>query len=214
MADVYAFPTEMPSQGCLGTSTVADDRVERPDGVPDDMWFAVQSVRTMHRIPGVQYREVPVPSSLADFGIGVEIECRTSQSSDITSSREQEFSSQVATGWIMVLYSTSERRDWGSQWRCVAFARMPLDSEEEDCLTPTMYWDDMCTHFDNVVPDSVGGTVTVTRNTSFGTMDSSSHAGCEIRASWTPLADVDGMDAGKQIVLWSRFINSAVHYSE
>ena len=64
MADIYAFPT--------GESN--DGRPVRPQGVPDEVWAAVESVSTMKRIHDVRYREIPVPSTLADYGIGVEFE--------------------------------------------------------------------------------------------------------------------------------------------
>ena len=59
MADIYAFPT--------GESN--DGRPVRPQGVPDEVWAAVESVSTMKRIHDVRYREIPVPSTLADYGI-------------------------------------------------------------------------------------------------------------------------------------------------
>ena len=47
------------------------DMPERPVGVPDAVWSAVESVRSMPRVTGMRYRELPVPSTLADYGIGV-----------------------------------------------------------------------------------------------------------------------------------------------
>lgn len=67
MADIYAFPT--------GESN--DGRPVRPQGVPDEVWAAVESVSTMKRIHDVRYREIPVPSTLADYGIGVEFEAES-----------------------------------------------------------------------------------------------------------------------------------------
>lgn len=214
MADIYTFPTGVPANGRSGVSAARRDPMDRPAGVPDTVWFAVESVRRMERIPGVQYREIPVPSTLADFGIGVEIEYGRYDDDVTPFSFDADTSSQVASGWIMVLYSSVERQDWGSNWRCVAFARMPLDGGEDDCLTPSMYWEDMCAHLDVLAPVNVGGTVTVTRNTSFGTLEEQSHAGCEIRASWTPQGSPDGMDAGDQVEAWSRFVRSTVRFAD
>ncbi len=46
--------------------------------------------------------------------------------------------------------------DWDSNWRCVAFARLPLETAGKTIsLTPGMYWDDMCDYFDGIEPDSV-----------------------------------------------------------
>ena len=192
----------------------------RPDGVPDEVWHAVESVRSMSRVPDVRYREIPVPSTLADYGIGVELECAgydgseaSSPSSDplIAASRPA-----VATGWIMMLYSAQSRMDWAGRWRCVAFTRLPLQASENDGLTPRMYWEDMCDHLTDIDPDSVGGTVTVTQNSSFGTLAcDDTDAGCEMRVSWTPLELPDGgLDAGNQVGAWADFIRSTVRFDE
>ncbi|MCH9276293.1 DUF3000 domain-containing protein [Bifidobacterium amazonense] len=194
MAEIFAFPAATrPGDEAVPTG--------RPDGVPDEMWHAVESVRAMRREPTVRYREMPVPESLADFGIGVELAAPAA--------------APTARGWIMLLYSRAFRVDWQSRWRCVAFAAIPLETRENDGLAPAMYWDDMCGHLRLVRPASLGGTVTVTQSTSFGTLEGETSVGCEMRVSWTPLEDTDGgMDAGDQIRSWARFVGSAARDEE
>ena len=103
----------------------------------------------------------------------------------------------MASGWIMLLYVEREREDWHSHWRCVAYAQLPLPSDENDGLAPSMYWDGMCSFVDDASLGDVSGTVTVTQNTSFGLAQEGT-AGCEMRVSWTPLASMDGgLDAGR-----------------
>ena len=166
----------------------------------------------------VRYREIPVPSTLADYGIGVEFEAGERALGDAFSAGlGSDAESRIATGWIMMLYAHELRIDWDSNWRCVAFARLPLETAENDSLTPGMYWDDMCDYFDGIEPDSVSGTVTVTQNTAFGSMAGSTSAGCEIRVSWTPLDGTgpDGtMDAGAQVRSWAAFIRSTIRFEE
>ena len=88
---------------------------------------------------------VPVPSTLADYGIGVEFEAGERALGDAFSAGlGSDAESRIATGWIMMLYAHELRIDWDSNWRCVAFARLPLETAENDSLTPGMYWDDMC----------------------------------------------------------------------
>ncbi|KFI91222.1 permease of the major facilitator superfamily protein [Bifidobacterium saguini DSM 23967] len=213
MADIYAFPVGVPNEG----------QPLRPQGVPDELWAAVESVSGITKIAGVRYREIPVPSTLADYGIGVELEADNSDSSAHHEGASRDINAmdyaamRSATGWLMVLYCNTPRPDWGSRWRCVAFARLPLEAQENDSLTPGMYWDDMCDYLDNVEPDSVSGTVTVNQNTAFGTLAGTTSAGCEIRVSWTPLdgSGPDGtMDAGAQVNSWAAFITSAVRFEE
>lgn len=215
MADIYAFPTGAPATSHLSDAAGGDDLPVRPAEVPDEVWEAVISVRTMRRVPDVRYREIPVPSTLADFGIGIELECGSRDERSNPFSADLTDSPRVATGWIMILNSHEYRDDWSGRWRCVAFARMPLETCENDGLTPGMYWEDMCDHLADVEPDSVGGTVTVTQNTSFGTMGGESNAGCEMRVSWTPL-DPPGREfdfnAGEQVGAWAEFLRSTVRF--
>ena len=79
------------------------DMPERPVGVPDAVWSAVESVRSMPRVTGMRYRELPVPSTLADYGIGVEMEC-------VADDDSRSFGdAHMASGWIMLLYVERER---------------------------------------------------------------------------------------------------------
>lgn len=172
----------------------------------------------MRRVPGVRYREILVPSTLADYGIGVELE----SGSDGASGEHPDHARpgivgegadrprSGASGWITLLYSREPRDDWSSRWRCVAFARMPLETREDNGLAPAMYWETLRGFLDGADRDGLRGTVTVTRNTSFGSLAGPDSAGCEMRVSWTPLEDIDGrMDAGAQVVMWAMFIRSA-----
>ena len=198
MAEIFAFPR--------GSATMRHpdaDMPERPVGVPDAVWSAVESVRSMPRVTGMRYRELPVPSTLADYGIGVEMEC-------VADDDSRSFGdAHMASGWIMLLYVEREREDWHSHWRCVAYAQLPLPSDENDGLAPSMYWDGMCSFVDDASLGDVSGTVTVTQNTSFGLAQEGT-AGCEMRVSWTPLASMDGgLDAGGQVQCWARFVQSA-----
>ncbi|PWG66297.1 DUF3000 family protein [Bifidobacterium callitrichidarum] len=209
MAEIFAFPAGTPAAMRPGDGAGAPQHPVRPRGVPDDVWAAVESVRTMQRLDDVRYREIPVPSTLADFGIGVELESE--------SSSQEAGPLRLATGWIMMLYAHEPRTGWDSNWRCVAFARLPLEAGENDPLAPGMYWDGMCDYVEYAEPDTVSGTVTVTRNTAFGGLDEAPSSGCEMRVSWTPLDGTgpDGtMDAGAQVNSWAAFIRSTVRPEE
>ena len=81
------------------------DMPERPVGVPDAVWSAVESVRSMPRVTGMRYRELPVPSTLADYGIGGEMEC-------VADDDSRSFGdAHMASGWIMLLYVERDRED-------------------------------------------------------------------------------------------------------
>lgn len=204
MADIYTFPA--PKDGRGGAPRAKASGSGRPHGVPEPVWHAVETIQRMRRLDDVHYREIPVPSTLADYGIGVEIECM---------SYEEGANRIAASGWIMVLYSADTRTDWESRWRCVAFGRLPLDGNGRDCLTPAMYWDDMKDQLGGAGARNIGGTVTVTQNTSFGTVTSEPHAGCEIRVSWTPAELPEGdVDASKQVMAWTLFLRASLNDDE
>lgn len=205
MADIFEFPQGTRNVACAdgkGSHARAQEPLAgltRPRGVPDRVWEAVLSVERMPRLQGVRYREIPVPSTMASFGIGVGLECEDTR----------------VSGWIMVLYSLKRRDDWHSHWRCVAFASLPLPDKEDDRLTPGAYWETMMDHLDTDDADHVSGTVTVTQNTSFGRDPGVPQAGCEIRVSWTPLDYADGgLDAGSQVGEWAEFLRSMTQSEE
>ncbi|WP_291526937.1 DUF3000 family protein [Bifidobacterium sp. UBA744] len=193
MADIYQFPRASGIRGSgIADVTRAVDCTSpaRSGKVPETVWRAVETVRAMPRLAGVRYREIPVPTALCDYGIGVELSCDRHESS----------------GWVMVLFDCEPRREWHGHWRCVAFASMPMDAGEIDALTTHMTWDDVHETLVGigVRPDDIGGTITMTRNTSFGTLEGES-VSCEMRVSWTPatMGDRD-VDAGRQINAWGR----------
>lgn len=205
MAEIFSFPEGIAPQ----TQDPEAQLPPRPRGVPDEVWRAVESVRAMRRLPGVRYREIPVPSTLADYGIGVAlgIGADDAYSRSFLHLRSEEH----ASGWIMLLYSRRPREEWGGRWRCVCFARMPLDSSENDGLAPSMYWEDMCDYLCDVEPDSVAGTVSVTQNTVFGSQGADTFAGCEIRVSYTPsIPPAHGFEPGGCVEAWAEFLKSTV----
>lgn len=192
MAEIYEFP-----------AAVADD------GVPDAVWRAVDSVRAMDHVPGVAYREIRVPASACEHGIGVELHC----------------ASTGASGWIMVMYGGRAAEASGSAgrpgfplrgpWRCAAFARLAPADEPAAALSARVLWD---AAVDALGPCGAGarGTVSITRDTTFDAPDGDGRdaTGREIRVSWTPATmgttDCDAeCDAGAQIAVWARFLASA-----
>ena len=104
MADIFDFPRDARNvaradgKGADMGGEAPQTMLMRPQGVPDQVWNAVLSVDRMRRLKGMTYREIPVPNSMANFGIGVALEC------DET----------YASGWIMILYSLKFREDDGT----------------------------------------------------------------------------------------------------
>ncbi|PJM76274.1 DUF3000 family protein [Bifidobacterium simiarum] len=202
-AEIYTFPATM-SMRTAG-STDARSGAGSHDDVPKPVEDAVQSVRDMVLRDAFEYREIPVPASLADYGIGVEI-----------SSGER--ASTAVSGWIMVLYSHRMRSGWRSRWRCVAFASWALRREQHNSLTPSLYWTDIERLLVDRLPGSLMGTVSVNHNTSFESsndVEPVASVSCEARASWTPdVRDGSILDAGRQIDMWALFLTSLMENEE
>ncbi|OXM99589.1 DUF3000 family protein [Bifidobacterium vansinderenii] len=168
--------------------------------VPQSVWRAVESVRVMKQRPDIHYCEIPVPSTLADYGIGVQLELDTE-------------SAVFSRGWIMILYSERRRIEWESQWRCVAYASMRMAGSDHNSLTPSLMWDWLERIVTEAREETLGGTVSLNRNTSFGILSGSAEepprSDCEIRVSWTPIEEEGGwLDAGNQVDIWARFLKS------
>ena len=211
MADIYAFPTGADARAeKAGTATLPS----RPEGVPDQVWAAVESVRSMRRIPSVRYREIPVPDGLADYGIGVELRVPSSGGDETCDGTCDAAVGGVAGGWIMLLY-TDQSREYRptrrSPWRCAAFAALPLTDREHDPLTPDTYWEDMRSMLPANDHDQLCGVVTLSRHTVFGDARPTGRSGCEIRVSYTPsTAKGIPFDAGGNVAAWARFLRSTV----
>lgn len=199
MAEIFTFPIGRSSQ-TAGASRAASIEDDREMTVPSNVLRSVESVRAMRQRSGVIYREIPVPLTLSDYGIGVQIDVNNG-------------SPVHSCGWIMVLYSEHPRTEWGSRWRCVAYGSVRISGSEHNGLTPPMMWDWLERTITGINEETLGGTVSLNRNTSFGSL--SDPAGdpprfdCELRVSWTPLEEKEGwVDAGTQVDVWARFLES------
>ena len=82
MADIFDFPRDARNvaradgKGADMGGEAPQTMLMRPQGVPDQVWNAVLSVDCMRRLKGMTYREIPVPNSMANFGIGVDFHGR------------------------------------------------------------------------------------------------------------------------------------------
>ncbi|NEG95881.1 DUF3000 family protein [Bifidobacterium sp. SMB2] len=199
MAEIYAFPAGV-SAMTPHMQQSASDNSDRGVPVPDVVLRAVESVRSMTLREGVSYREIAVPSSMADYGIGVQLDI-------------EDVSRCTIGGWLLLLYRERMQEEWDSHWRCVAFASVTSDERRVDDLTASLTWDWLERMMTGVQEETLGGTVSLNQNTSFGTLarystQERSH-GCELRVSWTPVLGSGGCpDAAMQIDGWARFLQT------
>lgn len=213
MAEIYQFPqvrhhlpshTHFPLQQSLDRATqdqqlpILQQRDE--SSVPSLMWQAVESVRLMPKIPGMSYSEMPTPSSLADFGIGVEMQYPVALHK--TSGEEQRETSLY--GWIMILFANAPDAQTHSQWQCVAFMNEPKFSKNDDSDETQVLLTSVQQRLHNAQAYHISGTVSSTENHSFGMDDTKIQDSYEIRASWTPNFESESdISAADYVHVWS-----------
>lgn len=217
MAEKCGFPAAGPETSRAGKPEALPGR---PPDTPDDVWNAVQSVRAMERLPGVTYREIPVPGRLSAHGIGVAMTCGCGHESGHDGERGHAdgWDGAPTVGWIMLLYADEPQFDWGGCWRCVAFAHIPRVAHCQEDRVPGLLWHEVTQQLEAAGAMAVGGTVTMLNNTAFGAIERHGQgSGVELRVSWTPFDDPlghNGLDAAAQVGMWARFIRSTTRFEE
>ncbi len=101
--------------------------------------------------------------------------------------------SESATGRFVLLHDPDGVDEWAGTFRVVVFARCDVEPEIlADPLIHEVAWTWVTDSLEEMALTQVGGTVTISSGTSFGTMAERPGDGLvEIRASWTPLAVPD-----------------------
>ncbi|MBO9520788.1 MAG: DUF3000 domain-containing protein [Nocardioidaceae bacterium] len=152
-----------------------------PAPVPAEFTRAVQQLRSARFRPEVLAEEMPAPQRIAPFASAL--------SADVTVEGED-----VGTGRIVVLHDPAGNDTWEGTFRCVAYARADIDPElVTDPLLAEVGWswltEALEAHGAEYLAPS--GTVTCVTSESFGGMSAEpGTAQIEIRASWTPVADL------------------------
>ena len=119
----------------------------------------------------------------------------------------------IGTGRIILLHDPDGNDAWDGTFRCVAYARCEIELDlVADPLLPHVGWtwltDALDAHGADYVAES--GTVTRVATESFGGMSEEiGTAQIEIRASWTPVTGVDGLDITPHIEAWGELLCTA-----
>lgn len=109
---------------------------------------------------------------------------------------------ESATGRFVLLHDPDGVDEWAGTFRVVVFARCDVEPEMlVDPLIHEVAWSWVAEALEDLAVAQVGGTVTISSGTSFGTMaDRPGDGLVEVRASWTPLPIVDGPGVPEVIV--------------
>jgi hypothetical protein len=150
-----------------------------PTTVPPDAFTrAVTRLQAGQHRPEIILEEVPAPRQLAPFGYAM-------------SGTVLRGGDEVATGRLILLHDPAGHEAWEGTTRLVTYVSAELEPElAADPMLPEVGWswlvDALATHRADY--RAIGGTVTTTLSTRFGTLAGPpSTADVEIRASWTPL---------------------------
>ena len=131
-------------------------------------------------------REIPAPTGLAPHALALAADVRPEAAG---------IDSAYGTGRFILLHDPDEPSQWNGAWRIVCFAQAPLEPEiGMDALLADVTWswltDALQAHA--ATYHSPSGTATKTLSKGFGSLaDEGDGAQIELRASWTPTANLD-----------------------
>lgn len=145
----------------------------------DPFTVAVGALRTLKPRLEFHLEEAPAPQRLAPDAIAL--------TADLSNADDDE----LASGRFVLLHDPDGAQEWEGNFRVVVFARAALESDlAGDPLLADVGWSWLVDALAGAEAKAtqLGGTITRTTGTSFGTMsDRPGDASIEIRASWTPL---------------------------
>ncbi len=170
---------------------------------PAEFRAAVATMRAATLRPEIFCEEMPAPQRIAPHAAAL--------SADVTVDGVD-----VGTGRIILLHDPAGNDAWDGTFRCVAYSRAEIELDlVTDPLLADVGWswltEALSAHGASYTAAS--GTVTRVATESFGGMaDEAGTAQLEIRASWTPVADVEGgpLDVAPHVEAWGELLCTAV----
>lgn len=152
------------------------------------------AIRDVTRPGALEISEVPAPRRLAPHAVAFSAEVL----------RE---GVEVATGRFVVLHDPDGQDGWRGDTRVVAFVSADVDAEMAgDPALAEVGWSWLKDALDGRAAghQAAGGTVTRTASLTFGLVEDPQETNeVEVRASWSPLAGLDGsLDLGVHLLAW------------
>lgn len=145
--------------------------------------MAIQRIRDLQPGPQFHLEEAPAPQRLAPDALALTAEVWTPDGEE------------AASGRFVLLHDPDGTDEWDGTFRAVVFVRADLETDlASDPLAGDVAWSWLIDALAGAqaMAGQLGGTVSRTFSSSFGTMDERPAAGSiEIRASWTPRAADD-----------------------
>ena len=185
---------------------MAQQRTRQDDGTaplpvqkPAEFQAALEALARVRPRPGVVVEHIPAPQRLAPWSHAVGVRVGDPLEDD----------EEIASGRFIVLFDPEGHEAWHGTTRCVGYVSAATDSEMvDDSMFSEVAWswltDALAEH--GASHHSVGGTVTRTASTRFGSIAAPEHSvDVEIRASWT----AEGTDLDKHLAAFLEVIGNA-----
>jgi hypothetical protein len=178
---------------------VDDGMPPPPAQKPAAFQAALEALATVHPRPEIVVEHIPAPQRLAPWSHAVGARVGVPGDED----------DELASGRFIVLFDPEGHEAWQGTTRCVGYVSASTDSEMvDDSMFSEVAWswltDALSEH--GAGHHSVGGTVTRTASTRFGSIAAPEHSvDVEIRASWT----AEGTDLDKHLIAFLEVLGNA-----
>lgn len=170
---------------------------------PDAFERVLEQVRAVEVRAELVLEEAPAPQRLAPSALALTVELDDPEA-------------PPASGRFVLLHDPDGVDEWAGTFRVVVFVRAELEADlVEDPMLHDVGWSWVTESLagSGARATQVGGTITRTSGRSFGTMvDRPSDGFVEIRASWTPVEDANGVvqdDMGVHVTAWLDLVAQA-----
>ncbi|GAA4754587.1 DUF3000 domain-containing protein [Modestobacter marinus] len=176
-----------------------DDGAPPPPERPAAFRAALEALATVRPRPEVVLEQIPAPQRLAPWShaIGVRV------------GHPEDDEDELASGRFILLFDPEGHEAWQGTTRCVGYVSASTDSEMvDDSMFSEVAWSwltDALTA-SGAAHHSLGGTVTRTASTRFGSIAAPEHSvDVEIRASWT----AEGTDLDRHLTAFLDVLDTA-----
>jgi len=167
---------------------------------PADFQAVLDALATVAPRPEIVLEDIPAPQRLAPWSHAV-----GARVSELLDGEDVE----LASGRFIVLYDPEGHEAWAGTTRCVGYVSAVTDEHMvDDAMFSEVAW----SWLTDALADcgagnhAVGGTVTRTASTRFGSIAAPEHTvDVEIRASWT----AEGTDLDRHLTAWLQVLGTA-----
>ena len=166
---------------------------------PAEFQAALEAMGTVHPRAEIAVEHIPAPQRLAPWSHAIGL--------SVADPADEE--EELASGRFIVLFDPEGHEAWQGTTRCVGYLSASTDSDMvDDSMFSEVAWSWLTDALAESGADhhSVGGTVTRTASTRFGSIAAPEHSvDVEIRASWT----AEGTDLDRHLIAFLDVLGTA-----